>query len=199
MKPQILESESFGTPTRNYFIDFNKSVTGSKFIRITRSDLQQDNTYKRSSIVVFESDFHFLIESFSMLFTNVAQGEKTGKYLDQKKDAADAKTHGIKSWDPALRPREKLMSQGAPALSDAELIALLIGSGSKNETAVALGERILKSVGSDLSSLTGLSVQQLMKFKGIGEAKAISIVAAMEISARKSFSAASVFQMRAVK
>ena len=90
----------------------------------------------------------------------------------------------IKNWSDDDKPREKLMLKGKEALSDAELLAILIGSGSRNESAVALSQRILASVGG-LNSLAKLSIAQLMKFKGIGEAKAVTIVAALELCARR--------------
>ncbi|WP_276382100.1 DNA repair protein RadC [Flavobacterium sp. H4147] len=89
----------------------------------------------------------------------------------------------IKNWSEDDKPREKLMLKGKEALSNAELLAILIGSGSRNETAVGLSKRILASAG-NLNSLTKLSISQLMNFKGIGEAKAISIMAALELSRR---------------
>jgi DNA repair protein RadC len=92
---------------------------------------------------------------------------------------------GIKSWAEDDRPREKLAAKGRHILSDAELIAILIGSGNKNETAVELSKKILKSVSNNLNELSRLSIIDLMKFKGIGEAKAISIVAAMELGRRR--------------
>ena len=92
---------------------------------------------------------------------------------------------GIKSWAEDDRPREKLLEKGRQVLSDAELIAILIGSGSKNETAVELSKRILQSVDNNLNLLSKLSVNDLIKFKGIGEAKAISIVAALELGRRR--------------
>jgi DNA repair protein RadC len=91
----------------------------------------------------------------------------------------------IKSWAEEDRPREKLLSKGRHVLTDAELIAILIGSGSRKETAVELGKRILAEFGNNLNALAKLSVSDLMKFKGIGEAKAISIVAAMELGRRR--------------
>ncbi len=83
------------------------------------------------------------------------------------------------------RPREKLLDKGRHILTEAELIAILIGSGSKEETAVELSKRILVNVNNNLNELSKLSVQELMKFKGIGEAKAISIVAALELGRRR--------------
>jgi len=91
----------------------------------------------------------------------------------------------IKEWDDADRPREKLLTKGKQALSDAELIAILIGSGNRNESAVALAKRILQSAQNNLPELSKMSIAELMKFKGIGEAKAISIVAAMELGRRR--------------
>lgn len=91
----------------------------------------------------------------------------------------------IKSWALEDRPREKLLDKGRHILTEAELIAILIGSGSKEETAVELSKRILVNVNNNLNELSKLSVQDLMKFKGIGEAKAISIVAALELGRRR--------------
>ena len=91
----------------------------------------------------------------------------------------------IKNWSQDDQPREKLISKGKAALSDAELVAILIGSGSKEESAVALCKRILASVDNNLSELGKLSIKQLMAFKGIGEAKAITITAATELGRRR--------------
>lgn len=91
----------------------------------------------------------------------------------------------ITNWSEDDKPREKLMLKGKSALSDAELIAILIGSGNRNESAVDLSKRILSSVDNNLNALGKLSISQLMNFKGIGEAKAISIIAAMEVGRRR--------------
>lgn len=91
----------------------------------------------------------------------------------------------ITHWSEDDKPREKLMLKGKSALSDAELIAILIGSGNRNESAVDLSKRILGSVDNNLNALGKLSISQLMNFKGIGEAKAISIIAAMELGRRR--------------
>ncbi len=77
------------------------------------------------------------------------------------------------------------MLKGKAILSDAELIAILIGSGSRNESAVSLSKRILSSVNNNLNALGKLSLKQLMEFKGIGEAKAVSIAAALELGRRR--------------
>ena len=83
------------------------------------------------------------------------------------------------------RPREKFLLKGKNAVSDAELLAIIMGSGSRNESAVELARRILDSVGNNFHELSKLSLQDLMKFKGVGEAKAISIATALEIGRRR--------------
>ena len=92
----------------------------------------------------------------------------------------------IKAWAEEDRPREKLSAQGRRALTDAELIAILIGSGSRTESAVELSKRILHHYDNDLNKLAKASIQELSNFRGIGEAKAISIIAALEIGRRRS-------------
>ena len=91
----------------------------------------------------------------------------------------------IKSWSQDDQPREKLRDKGKTVFSDAELLAILIGSGNREESAVDLCKRILASVDNNLNALGKLTIKQLMSFKGIGEAKAISIVGAMEIGRRR--------------
>ncbi len=92
---------------------------------------------------------------------------------------------GIKSWATDDRPREKLMTKGPMALSDGELLAILIGSGTRELSAVDLARNILASVQNSISELSRLSIKELMKFKGIGEAKAINIAASLEIGRRR--------------
>jgi DNA repair protein RadC len=91
---------------------------------------------------------------------------------------------GIRSWSPDDKPREKLRKKGAAALSDAELVAILIGSGKRGQTAVSLAKQILATVDHSVSRLSTCSLHQLRQFKGIGEAKAVTILAAFEIGRR---------------
>lgn len=91
----------------------------------------------------------------------------------------------IKNWAMDDRPREKLLQKGKLSLTDAELIAILIGSGSREGSAVELSKKILSKNQNNLNLLGKQSVAQLMQFKGIGEAKAISIIAAMELGRRR--------------
>lgn len=95
----------------------------------------------------------------------------------------------IKDWAEEDRPREKMLLKGVGALSDAELLGILIGSGNKNETAVELAQRILHSVSNNLNILGKQEIKDLIRnFNGIGEAKAITIAAAMELGKRRKLS-----------
>lgn len=91
----------------------------------------------------------------------------------------------ISSWAEDDRPREKLMLKGSTALSTAELVAILIGSGNSEESAVELAQRILQSSHNNLIELSKKTLHDLMQFKGIGEAKAITIAAALELGRRR--------------
>ena len=95
------------------------------------------------------------------------------------------KTLGIKSWSPDDRPREKLILKGKSALSDAELIAILLGSGTSSLSAVDLAKKVLHPAGNSLHELARHTVKDLIKIKGIGEAKALTIVAALELGRRR--------------
>jgi DNA repair protein RadC len=98
---------------------------------------------------------------------------------------SEYKKLNIKDWALEDRPREKLLSKGARQLSDAELIALLIGSGNLNETAVELSRRMLTAVNNDLNELGRKTTDYYKTFKGIGEAKAVCIAAALELGRRR--------------
>ena len=94
------------------------------------------------------------------------------------------KTFTIKDWNASDRPREKLIQKGVFALSNTELLAILLNSGNKNETAVDLARRILSSCDNNLLKLSKLTLSDLQKFNGVGSAKAIHIKAALELSKR---------------
>jgi DNA repair protein RadC len=91
----------------------------------------------------------------------------------------------IKSWAEEDRPREKMTAKGAFALSDAELVAIILGSGTKEMTAVDSAKNLLSSVDNDLNKLGKMSIRDLQKFKGIGAARAVTIAAAMELGRRR--------------
>ena len=95
------------------------------------------------------------------------------------------KPTGIKNWAEEDRPREKMLQKGAAALSDSELLAILLGSGNKNETAVDLARRILKDAGDNLQELSRHTVKSLSKYNGVGLAKAVTVMAALELGKRR--------------
>lgn len=94
----------------------------------------------------------------------------------------------IKDWASEDRPREKMLEKGISSLSDAELLAILLGSGIKNQSAVDLAKKVLKKAENNLNELGKLDVRTLQKTKGVGEARAISIIAAMELGRRRKMS-----------
>jgi DNA repair protein RadC len=98
---------------------------------------------------------------------------------------AEERPLNIKSWSPEDRPREKLQLKGRSSLSDAELIAILLGSGTSTLSAVDLAKKILQISGNNLHDLARQSINDLVKIKGIGEAKAITIIAALELGRRR--------------
>ena len=91
----------------------------------------------------------------------------------------------IKSWALDDRPREKLIEKGSKSLSDAELLAILLGSGSRSESAVGLAKRILNYAQNNLTEFGRLGVEDLMQFKGVGEAKAVILCSAFELARRR--------------
>lgn len=100
----------------------------------------------------------------------------------------------IKNWNENDKPREKLLGLGGSALSDAELIAILLGSGSKEENVLALSQRILLHAKNNLHQLGKLKPSELKQFKGVGDSKAVVLMAALELGKRKSISDAAAIE-----
>lgn len=105
--------------------------------------------------------------------------------LDLGMNLNEPKPLPIKGWSPDDRPREKLLHKGTSALSDAELIAILLGTGTTNLSAVDVAKNLLQQAGNELSQLARLTIKDLTRLKGIGEAKAITVVAALELGRRR--------------
>lgn len=115
------------------------------------------------------------MESF-LFYTGMSEG------LDRREDYRGGSS--IQEWISEERPREKFLSKGATSLTNAELLAILLRSGSKNLNAIELARKILDQTGNSLSKLRQLSFEDFSRFKGIGEGKALSIMAALEIAKR---------------
>ena len=105
--------------------------------------------------------------------------------MEQNTPKSKSDGFAITNWAEEDRPREKLMAKGPAALSDSELLAILIGSGSTKESAVGLMQRILADCDNNLNTLGKMSLNELMSYNGIGEAKAITIIAACELGKRR--------------
>ena len=185
MKRQVLATESFSFHNRHYFLDFKRTEHKSDYIQITRSEQQPDGSYKRWQVIVFEDQFSDFIQAFSALFQSAAW--YGAEYMGMKEIHAEAKARkGIKGMAPEQRPRERLISLGAARLDDAELLAILIGSGTPNESSIVLARRILGGQGTDLSGLKSMTLEQLCRFKGMGIAKSCTVLAALELAGRLS-------------
>lgn len=179
MKNKIIATESFSSKGKqHFFLDFMLAKNDTNYISITRSDEQQDGSYVRKRVTVFQEDFEFLISAFASLFRSEAYsgGHVHVKDLKKKRDGDTP----IRSWPEELRPKGKMAEQGTEAMRGEELLAMLIGSGSLDESAVSLGRNILEDVGYDLSKLGSLEHAALCRFPGMGMAKSSSIIPAFE-------------------
>jgi DNA repair protein RadC len=125
-----------------------------------------------------------LLEAMSSLFRTAGYQRAAIDAGKRASAASEERTTGIKSWEPQYRPREKMIAEGPETMTDAELLALLISSGSPRETAVELAGRILSSVDFNLRRLNQMTIMQLCEFKGMGFAKSTTVMAAMELSVR---------------
>jgi DNA repair protein RadC len=101
---------------------------------------------------------------------------------------SDQNRRSIKEWAEDDRPREKLVKKGTDVLSNAELIAILIGTGTRNQSAVELSRKLLELAGDNLNELAKLTLKDFQKIKGIGQAKAVTIITALELGKRRKIS-----------
>ncbi|MCX2476054.1 hypothetical protein OQZ33_17100 [Pedobacter sp. MC2016-05] len=168
---------------RHYFLDFKQAENSSKYIKLTRSEEQPDGSYHRWSFIVFEDHLAEFIQAFAELFQSAAY---QGVAFQTVKDIAHEvkKAKGIKAMAEELRPREKLAAHGAGALQDTELLAILLGSGLPGENAIDLAGKILATVGGSFNELSKSTVSSLCRIKGMGMAKACSVLAAIELGGR---------------
>ena len=185
MKNEILASESFSCGKRHYFLDFKLACNNSNYVQFTRSEQQEDGSYKRWSFVIFQNQFEDFISAFSSLFRAAAyQGKGYTIVRELHEELKDKR--GIKAMPSESRPREKMATSGRSEMENSELLAMLIGSGSPNESALKLAEKILDEAGGSLKNLASMSQADLCQFKGMGMAKSSTIMAAMELALRLS-------------
>jgi DNA repair protein RadC len=185
MKNSALASETFSRGKNHFFFDLRRAVNQSNFFCFTKSILQADQSYKRETITIYDQDIENFITAISSLLHAARYIDRQDVTVHQLREEQTIKNAtGIKAIDPALRPREKLATTGAWSLTNAELLALLIGSGSADESAIELGARIMSLVGDDPRGLSGLNFYQLCLLKGVGLAKASAVLSAIELSYR---------------
>jgi DNA repair protein RadC len=180
MEIKVIVTESFGNQNKTYLFDLMQAVNGSIYLKIARSDKLPDETYQRHQVVVFEEDFELFRLAMRDLFAS-ANHQLNAKEPIIRRVGTPA---GIKNWDMEKRPREKFIAGGPEAVSDAELLAILVSSGSLRESAVSLAARILANSDYSLVRLSGATVTELCAFQGMGHAKSLAIMAAMELAKR---------------
>ncbi|MGN8055086.1 UPF0758 domain-containing protein [Pedobacter sp. 22163] len=183
-KYNILVSETFSRGRRRYFLDYKVASNRSNYICFTRSDARGDGTYNMERLRVFQEDFEMLIESFSSLMMMAAHYGQGYESIQDMRLLNQKELRGIKAMEVELRPREKMLDNGPVAMTDTELLAMLIGSGTPNESAIDLAQRILDSVEGSLLELSVLGFSGLCRFAGMGIAKSSSVMAAMELGRR---------------
>lgn len=185
MKNPVLASESFSRGNTHYFLDLRLASNQANYFLFTQSTFLNDQSYKRNTLVVWNRDIEEFIAGLSSLLHTAAHLDQQDVSVHQLRDDNQKRAlNGIKALEPAMRPREKLVAGGAGSLSDAELLALLIGSGSEDESAVELGARIMALVGDDARKLNGLHFAELCRLKGMGLAKSSAVLSAIELSCR---------------
>ncbi|WP_170122785.1 UPF0758 domain-containing protein [Mucilaginibacter oryzae] len=177
-----LASETFSRGRMRYYIDVKRALNDTYFILFTVSEyFPNPNTHCRQTILIWQEDLAMFVEAFSMILGQVAYGQ-----LDLPEAEMNAvKNHkGMKAIAEYDRPREKLHALGAGALSDAELLAILLGTGSSELSVLDLCHKIMGSVGHEPSRLWLRSAEDYCRFPGVGVAKAATLMAALELGRR---------------
>lgn len=181
MENNIKHTEEFSFANRTFFLDVRFAKNDREYYQFSRSTKKPDGGYDRMGLIVFQEEFPLFVQALASMCHHASHLEFDKN--DMFKPDAEKKVKGIKSWEPDMRPREKMLSGGAQTLGDAELLALLIGSGTPNETAVDLAGRILAAFGG-LEGLAKANYKRLSRFTGMGLAKCSAIIGAMELSRR---------------
>lgn len=182
MPVNILAEETFSYYDRHYKVSVNQAVNQSMYLRLACTE-NRTGEWETQTMRFFEGDIQRFIASLNSVFHAAAYRAD----LDQRKGGLfrqpeDVK--GIKSWEAGERPREKLMEQGREAMSDCELLAMLICAGLPGITAVDLAEKVLALAGNELRQLAALKAEDLLAIRGIGHARALSVLSAMELAVR---------------
>ncbi len=185
MKSNILTSESFSRGSTHYYLDYKRASNSSNYISLALSQEQAGGFFFRRSVPVFEEDFEVFIGSFSSLFTSIGYyGQHYQSIQEMRALNLRGELNGIKGMEERERPREKMLETGPSRMTDTELLAMLVGSGTPVESAIDLAHKILQSVDWRLKGLAALDFSGLCRFSGMGIAKSSAIMAAMELARR---------------
>jgi DNA repair protein RadC len=175
-----LASETFNHGKKHYFFDIKKASNNTHFLLITSSEKYDEGKYHRRTIQLWEEDLGFFVEALTMIVGQLAYGELSeAPKMEVVKDPKGMKA--IAEYD---RPREKLHALGAASLSHAELMAILLCTGSSELSVLDLCKRIMKSIKNEPGRLLSRTVEDFCRFPGIGVAKAATLLAALELGRR---------------
>ncbi|WP_439697039.1 UPF0758 domain-containing protein [Mucilaginibacter sp. AW1-7] len=176
-----LATETFSHGRTHYFIDIKKAANDTHFLLITSSEsFRNDPQYYRRTIRLWEEDLAMFVEALSMVLGRLAYGDLAP--ADTMKVVAEPK--GVKALEVPGRPRERLHALGARALSNAELLAILLCTGSSELPVLDLCRKIMKSVKDDPARLLTRTAEDFCRFPGVGVAKAATLMAALELGRR---------------
>jgi hypothetical protein len=176
-----LASETFSHGKKHYFIDLKKASNDTHFLLITSSERYEEDKFHRRTIQLWEEDLGFFVEALSMILSQLAYGELLSPEVKMEL-VKDPK--GMKAIAEYDRPREKLHALGAASLSNAELLAILLCTGSSELSVLDLCKKIMRSVKDDPARLFSRTAEDFCKYPGIGVAKAATLLAALELGRR---------------
>lgn len=182
-----LASETFSHGRKHYFIDVKKAANDTHFVLITSSEQFRNHTTRyRRTIQLWEEDLSMFVEALTMVLGRLAYGDLTPPEpkMEIVKDAT-----GVKALPVYDRPREKLHALGAGTLSNAELLAILLCTGSSELSVLDLCEKMMRSVQNEPARLLESSAEDFCRFPGVGVAKAATLMAALELGRRAFLSA----------
>ena len=177
-----LATETFSHGRKHYFIDVKKAVNDTHFVLITSSEsFKNDPQYYRRTIQLWEEDLAMFVEALGMVLSRLAHGDlaPADPPMEVVKEPA-----GIKAIAEYDRPREKLHALGAAKLSHAELLSILLCTGSSELSVLDLCVKIMQSVKDDPTRLLTRTAEDFCRFPGIGVAKAATLLAALELGRR---------------
>jgi DNA repair protein RadC len=181
-----LASETFSHGKKHYFIDIKKASNDTHFLLITSSEQYDGDKYHRRTIQLWEEDLGFFVEALSMILSQLAYGELSPPEVKMQLVKDPKGMNAIAEYD---RPREKLHALGADRLSNAELLAILLCTGSSELSVLDLCRKIMQSVNDEPARLLNRTVEDFCRYPGIGVAKAATLLAALELG-RRAFSPA---------